>query len=230
MILKVNLMFKKRRGFTLAEVLITLGIIGIIAALTIPTLMNNAQDNEFHTAAKKAYSVLAQATQKILYENSGSIWDNSSSDTTTLCTSIRDEYKKYIKYVKADTTDNLISTNWSCYKSNTMCTNAIGTGRQALALSDGMILSFYSSQNCSASFPAGSYGFCGSVIVDVNGNKPPNMIGRDTYTFFIAKDANGNYKIIPGSAAIGNSCVSGSTGADTSYGCTEYVINNQPLP
>lgn len=217
-------------GFTLAEVLITLGIIGVVAAMTIPTLMNNIQDNEFHTAAKKAYSVLAQATEQMVYENAGTIWDNSSSDTTTLCTSIRDEYSKYIKYVKADTSDNLINTNWSCYKSKTLCTNAIGTGRQGLVLSDGTLLSFYSSQNCSATFPAGSYAFCGSVIVDVNGNRQPNMIGRDAYTFFIARDTAGNYKVIPGSEAIGNSCVSGSTSSDTSYGCTEYVIKNQPLP
>ncbi len=46
-------MFKK--GFTLAEVLITLGIIGIIAAMTIPTLLQNTDEAQLKTAWKKAY-------------------------------------------------------------------------------------------------------------------------------------------------------------------------------
>ena len=49
----------KRFGFTLAEVLITLGIIGVVAAMTIPTLISNT--NEFKSAYKKALSTLNQA-------------------------------------------------------------------------------------------------------------------------------------------------------------------------
>lgn len=45
--LPTNLLTSKRAAFTLAEVLITLAIIGIVAALTIPTLINNAQDRQF---------------------------------------------------------------------------------------------------------------------------------------------------------------------------------------
>lgn len=48
-------------AFTLAEVLITLGIIGVVAAITIPTLVNNIQDQQWKTAYKKAYSTLSQA-------------------------------------------------------------------------------------------------------------------------------------------------------------------------
>lgn len=51
----------KFSGFTLAEVLITLVVIGVIAALTISTLMKNTQDAEFKTAYKKAFSVISQA-------------------------------------------------------------------------------------------------------------------------------------------------------------------------
>ena len=40
----------KKNAFTLAEVLITLGIIGIVAAITIPTLINNVQDAQYKTA------------------------------------------------------------------------------------------------------------------------------------------------------------------------------------
>ena len=48
-------------GFTLAEVLITLGIIGVVAAMTMPTLINSTQGAQYKTAYKKALSVLSQA-------------------------------------------------------------------------------------------------------------------------------------------------------------------------
>ncbi len=51
----------KRFGFTLAEVLITLGIIGVVAAMTMPTLMNSTQGAQYKTAYKKALSALSQA-------------------------------------------------------------------------------------------------------------------------------------------------------------------------
>ena len=59
-------MFKKgfhavHSGFTLAEVLITLGIIGVVAAMTMPTLMNATNGAQYKTAYKKALSVLSQA-------------------------------------------------------------------------------------------------------------------------------------------------------------------------
>lgn len=52
-----------KKGFTLAEVLITLAIIGVVAALTIPSVIVKTQQQEFRTAAKKAHSVLSQAVQ-----------------------------------------------------------------------------------------------------------------------------------------------------------------------
>ena len=51
----------KMSGFTLAEVLITLGIIGVVAAMTMPTLINSTQGAQYKTAYKKALSVMSQA-------------------------------------------------------------------------------------------------------------------------------------------------------------------------
>lgn len=51
----------KKLGFTLAEVLITLVIIGVIAAMTVPTLMNNTNAQEFRSGLKKAISGVNQA-------------------------------------------------------------------------------------------------------------------------------------------------------------------------
>lgn len=62
------------KGFTLAEVLITLGIIGVVAALTIPTLINNYQEKVTVTKVKKMYSTLSNAYA--LY-----VMDNGESET-----------------------------------------------------------------------------------------------------------------------------------------------------
>ena len=59
----------KRKAFTLAEVLITLVIIGVIAAITIPSLINKTNEQETVVAVKKAYSILSQAYQRIVAEN-----------------------------------------------------------------------------------------------------------------------------------------------------------------
>lgn len=60
---------KKNIGFTLAEVLITLGIIGVVAALTIPTLINNYQKKVTLTRLKQSYSILQNAILASQVEN-----------------------------------------------------------------------------------------------------------------------------------------------------------------
>ena len=49
------------QGFTLAEVLITLGIIGVVAAMTMPSLIQDKQNTERVSQLKKVYSTLSQA-------------------------------------------------------------------------------------------------------------------------------------------------------------------------
>ena len=61
-------MMKKNFGFTLAEVLITLAIIGVVAAMTLPTLVNKYQDRVNETRYKKAVSMLSQAVQLSMAE------------------------------------------------------------------------------------------------------------------------------------------------------------------
>lgn len=56
-------------AFTLAEVLITLGIIGVVAAMTLPTVINNVHHKELETALKKQYSTLSQAILDIQRED-----------------------------------------------------------------------------------------------------------------------------------------------------------------
>lgn len=62
-----------KKGFTLAEVLITLGIIGVVAAITIPILMQKTQDAELKTAWKKEYSVISQAYNLMKQDEGGDL-------------------------------------------------------------------------------------------------------------------------------------------------------------
>ena len=70
-----------KKAFTLAEVLITLGIIGVIASLTIPALINKTNKRELETAFKKQYSTLQQAVMMIKTEDSLDLdYENYGSD------------------------------------------------------------------------------------------------------------------------------------------------------
>lgn len=59
--MKEGMYMQKYNGFTLAEVLITIGIVGVVAAITIPTLMQNTNSKRYSTHFKKALSTLNQA-------------------------------------------------------------------------------------------------------------------------------------------------------------------------
>lgn len=59
----------KKNAFTLAEVLITLGIIGVVAAMTLPSVVNRTRQKELETAFRKQYSVLQQAVLQVIRED-----------------------------------------------------------------------------------------------------------------------------------------------------------------
>ena len=73
-----------KKGFTLAEVLITLGIIGVVAAMTIPTLIQNTNSVRFATQFKKSVSTLSQAAlmAQAQYDMDYSLVEDASSDSS----------------------------------------------------------------------------------------------------------------------------------------------------
>ena len=93
---------KKKKAFTLAEVLITLAIIGIVAAITIPTLMANYQKTQYVTQAKKAYSRFYEALAEISQE-AGCVNDLACTgffSSTTTNETFGNELIKHFKVVK----------------------------------------------------------------------------------------------------------------------------------
>ncbi|MDO5438103.1 MAG: type II secretion system protein [bacterium] len=67
----------KRYGFTLAEVLITLAIIGVVAAISIPSVISNSQQQEFKTGLRKAVSVLNSAITMNMALDGETPYDNA---------------------------------------------------------------------------------------------------------------------------------------------------------
>lgn len=178
-------------GFTLAEVLITLGIIGIVASLTIPTLMNNIQDAQLKSAWKKEYSVYSQAVKQMIQDNGGSAVGLFSSNDTA-----KDALKPYVSYVKECSNGTAFGNCWaSHYKTlnGTWDETNYWGNYSGLVLKDGSAVMFNASQaalssNCTWVITA-DLSICGYIIVDVTGlNKGPNVVGRDIYSAWITKD------------------------------------------
>lgn len=87
-----NVTKKRKLAFTLAEVLITLGIIGIVAAITIPQLVNNYKAKRLRTQFLKSYSTIQQAFKEMEA-------DDVSTDPTTYNT--LEYYKTFMNYLQA---------------------------------------------------------------------------------------------------------------------------------
>ncbi len=198
--------YKIRRGFTLAEVLITLAIIGVVAALTIPAVVRNYQETQRKSAVKKTYSTLARVTNLVMHQNGGDMTTTPpDGDWDSLSSYYMDMYKKYIPHTKEcmgiDACANAgvwhKNTDWFDSSGNPV-SSAAGGYRYCAALTanDGTMWRFYFySPTCSHD---GSV-TCGKIFFDINGFKKPNTLGKDIFALSIYKDGRTNVN-----TAIGN--------------------------
>lgn len=175
---------KKITGFTLAEILITLGIIGIIASITIPILQKNIQEAEYKTGYKKAYSDLSQAFNSVSMEN-----DFVNNGNVTEGPGIKNNFDK----IKAK------------FKIVKECNNSLAEGCWVDAcMNDGDCWSALQAENSQGK----SWGFIDASgrawinykksfalwpIVDINGSKLPNRMGRDRFPFLLNDKTGGIY-------------------------------------
>lgn len=179
-------MKKFNLAFTLAEVLITLGIIGIVAAMTISTLMKNIQDSQYKQAWKKEFSALSNATNRIIADNGGSMADVCSS-TGGNC--LRDTYANYMNVTKACAISASYGDCWDYTNSDDHKSTWGGNG-SGLRLSDGtFIMFYYVDTTCTTMNFAADIYRCGNIFVDTNGFKGPNIIGKDIQAVIIAKNS-----------------------------------------
>ena len=166
-----------KNGFTLAEVLITLGIIGVVAAMTMPTLMNSTNGAQYKTAYKKALSVLSQA---VVLNVALDDYDMSQTVAET-------ENDSASLYNMFNNRMNVVKTEGNAYSASNS-TDKVKFGDSAnytLYFNDGITFTFpKNASNCTegnattdaaANGTDAAPGYCYGVI-DVNGEKNPNKV------------------------------------------------------
>ncbi|MCI1272939.1 MAG: prepilin-type N-terminal cleavage/methylation domain-containing protein [Clostridiaceae bacterium] len=185
-------MYKKNKNaFTLAEVLITLGIIGVIAALTIPMLVASYQKRVLVTQYKTNYSILSQGFQKMISsegvsdfgdtEYLSSVFDQCTGDGWCMLYKIPNTeiMRKYFNCVS-------IEPQKTVYYYSLNSKSRSSDGFQVYNFVNGASLlerTWHEKFLTSVS----STRLYGSYLIDVNGiKKKPNTIGRDMFAFWIS--------------------------------------------
>lgn len=181
-----------KKAFTLAEVLVTLMIIGVIAAITIPSLMQNTKNNELVAGCLKAYSTLSGAVERMKVElgpiGLGTKWNND--------TEFWNEFTKQLNTVKICNTDQSGCFPTEKYKYlNNSTENNYSSYKQSIVTTDGAIYN-WSKTDCSGkgivdgvptSSDKNATNCMGRFLVDVNGQKGPNKFGHDVFFFVLVK-------------------------------------------
>ncbi len=175
---------KARLGFTLAEVLITLGIIGVVAALTIPTLMTAHKKHVTAAKLKRAVSSINQAIKLSESEN-GEVenWDR----TLTQKEFVDKYFRPYMKIAQVcnPVTDCGYKSDapWSYLNGATHGSYSSPNhgGRTPFLTLDGFLYAY-------SAYSAGSDSITGDndrvIIVDINGAEKPNQLGKDVFFLY----------------------------------------------
>ncbi len=174
-----------KRAFTLAEVLITLGIIGIVAAMTLPALIANHQKTQTATRLKRAYNVISNAIQQAKSEHGDvELWELSSSNDIQASSDFANTY--LIPYMNVIKKCDTSITDDCTYKPTSMKGTNLGNLplHTRFVLNDGTLIFIQSRVNDAEHvFPRIIY-----VNVDINGFKGPNISGKDYFQFAICLD------------------------------------------
>ena len=165
----------KKNGFTLAEVLITLAIIGVVATMTLPALMTNTAEQQAKTGLRKGINTLTEAAQM---NQAMEGWDYASlmdSDTS--------DYDKYSlfgllsKRASVDYGRSGIGKVQS-YQGGTLS----GSGNYTLFFRDGSCILYSASNSVSTTentkLQADNLPLGFGIIYDTNGSKGPNILSN----------------------------------------------------
>ena len=156
--------------------LITLGIIGVVAAMTMPSLIANYQKKETLSKLKKTYSIFSQVVKQAeLNEGETDYWDFTLSS--------KDFYTKYLKRylnVVNEYIDKPLPKDMDYYTLNGGINNGAGghkaSSNPKVFLNDGTFFTILKSSD-------NSY----SVVVNLNGYSHPNRWGRDIFAFAVVR-------------------------------------------
>lgn len=199
----MNLVNYKKTAFTLAETLITLGIIGVVAAMTIPNLITMHQKHAAVAGIMEAQSIINQAVK--MYAEDTDEEGAMDFDTTLPIDEFAQKYfQPYLKVAQVCT-----KMSDGCWKTDNFYGYYDLVGEKmtnvpySLVLNNGMIFGFNKVEN------GDEYNLI-SIIVDINGKGGKNVLGRDVFSFYLFNNENSYYKtslikngIYPGGYTLG---------------------------
>lgn len=243
---KINL--KKSLAFTLAEVLIVIAVVGIVAEMVFPALSDSYQKGQYVAGLVKARSAFQQAMTLLANDNN---CPNDLSCTglfgssTTLGTNI----VKYFNIAKDCGTSTAgcwpasFNLNYDGSSGTTTDLTASASYYKFMTV-DGMSWGVQGiDATCATNYSAGAtttFGYgtsvCANVFVDINGIKPPNRRGRDVFMFYISDKGPSLYPA--GGSDIGSTaqttygywvslgtCKEGSTTTQNGSTCTGRIFD-----
>lgn len=164
-------MKKNYIAFTLSEVLITLGIIGVVAAMTLPTLISKYQKKVIATKLLKTYSMLEQAVKM------SEVYNGPVKDWNIPLQSVNNDESGKLDWGKnRQMTYNLVATYIAPYLKYTEF--KWDNSNVSMYLNNGTVLRFWR-------------GNCLDTMIDTNGDTLPNKDGYDVFRVVICQDSRG---------------------------------------
>ena len=231
--MKIKISFGRfKKGFTLAEVLITLVIIGVIAAITIPTLYANYTEQEKYARVKKAYSTLANAMTRVKADGGAFDFKVSNNNTELIKDWFNTYLKKYINTTKIcynergcwhdGDTKNLNGGNVYCQHTGV----GIGDNIVTAILADGTFINVdsYSKGSIASYFGVDINTTDGLVVIfDINGSRKPNILGKDIFATVFTENGLVPAYSSRNEAQINANCSSSGKG----YSCIQKYLFNK---
>ena len=221
-----------KKGFTLSEVLITLGIVGVVAVLAIPGVMRNYQNRLYTAQLQKTYAQISDAIQSIMNDEQTDDFYETTAGSSTACNAVTGVciqgvgyfLTKYFKNIKTncrDAAEPCISKQTGFYRTMAGTNISRPTGEYYVQTVTGATIggSYNPSNNCT------------SLLVDVNGLSLPNIAGRDIFAIDIRKNGTlADYASgcnINSAGAAASNCGANKTSAyEAAAGCLNNVIES----
>ena len=225
-----------KKGFTLSEVLITLGIVGVVAVLTVPGVMKNYKSRLYTAQLQKVYAQIADSVQAMMNDQHV---DNFYESTIANANSCTDANKGICEKGVGVFLNNYFKiAKRNCKSGNKTQICIAGTGENAYtSINNGgtkAIDAEYCVQNTNGAAICGKWDAENKMVhllVDVNGTASPNMVGRDLFAIDIKSDGSlsdfGSNSPDPTVVASKNVCNDANTGSLYAYasGCLNTIIN-----
>lgn len=223
----------------MAEVLITIAIIGIVAAITVPNLISKHKEKTTVTRVNVIYSKLLEGFRLMIEENGTIDTYGSTSDERTL--KVNELLPKYIKGLSP------CAYSYDCFNDlykfkYVNDTDKVGRTRIAtFKMVDGAVLQFGIDSGCTQTmamdqkneygYAYGTYGMgCGSLVIDLNGRLGPNVSDIDFFKFRIVTDGiipAGSSKETVWTQTFLDQCLENR--AHNLGNCTAWVIANKNM-